>query len=131
MKYVQRDYVGKNVNFDQLQTLIANFFREEGFRVQCGKHPRGLLVQAKKGGIFRTILAENRSYTITIDGSHASFKIRMGIADWLTNLEPKALDPIFETPMISFTETPEALWTYELEHHFWHYVETQIDLGIQ
>lgn len=131
MKYAQRDYVGKKVNLDKLQTLIGNFFREEGFRVQCGKHPKGFLVQAKKGGVFRTLLSANRSYTILIEGHASNFKIRMGVADWLSDLGTASMEPLFESPMIAFGETPEALWSYELEHQLWHYVETQVDLGLQ
>ena len=131
MKFAQRDYLGKRVNLDQLQGLIESFFGEEGFRTQSLKHPQGYIVQAKKGGIFRTILAANRAYTIIIEGSPSNFKIRIGVADWLKGLKNEVTEPFFTNPMMAYLEIPEALWSYELEHQMWHYIETQVDLGIQ
>ena len=131
MKYAQRDYVGKNANLDKLETLVEDFFKEEGFRLQSSKHPNGYIIQAKKGGIFRTLLAGDRAYTILIEGSSSNFKIKVGVGEWLKNLGMAALESFFLTPLLAFVEVPEALWSYEIEHHLWHYIETQIELGIQ
>ncbi len=131
MKYAQRDYVGKNVNLDKLEALIEEFFKEEGFRLQSSKHPNGYLIQAKKGGIFRTLLAGDRAYTILVEGTSSNFKIKVGVGEWLKNLGLAALESFFLTPLLAFVEVPEALWSYEIEHHLWHYIETQIELGIQ
>lgn len=131
MRYAQRDYVGKNANLDKLEDLIEDFFKEEGFKIQSSKHPNGQLIQAKKGGIFRTLLAGDRAYTILIEGPSSNFKIKVGIGDWLKNLGVAGLESFFLTPLLAFVEVPEALWSYEIEHHLWHYIETQIELGIQ
>ena len=131
MKYAQRDYVGKNVNLDKLEALIEEFFKEEGFRLQSSKHPNGYLIQAKKGGIFRTLLAGDRAYTILVEGTSSNFKIKVGVGEWLKNLGLAALESFFLTPLLAFVAVPEALWSYEIEHHLWHYIETQIELGIQ
>ncbi len=131
MRYAQRDFVGKNTNLDKLQGLIQEFFREEGFRLQSSKHPNGYLIQAKKGGIFRTLLAASRAYTVIIEGDPSNFKIKIGIGEWLKDLGVASLESFFLTPLLAFVEVPEALWSYEIEHHLWHYVETEIELGIQ
>lgn len=131
MRYAQRDFVGKNTNLDKLQNLIQEFFREEGFRLQSSKHPNGYLMQAKKGGIFRTLLAANRAYTVIIEGEPSNFKIKIGIGEWLKDLGIASLESFFLTPLLAFVEVPEALWSYEIEHHLWHYIETEIELGIQ
>ncbi len=131
MKFAQRDYVGKDVNIDKLEGLIEEFFREEGFKIQSSKHPNGYLIQAKKGGIFRTLLAAKRAYTIIIEGQSSNFKIKVGVGEWLKDLGVAALETFFLTPLLAFIEIPEALWSYEIEHHLWHYIETQVELGIQ
>ena len=131
MRYAQRDFVGKDTDLDKLRDLVEEFFKEEGFRLQSSKHPNGYLIQAKKGGIFRTLLASDRAYTIVIEGTSSNFKVKIGIGDWLKDLSIAALESFFLTPLLSFIEIPEALWSYEIEHHLWHYIETQIELGIQ
>ena len=78
MKYAQRDYVGKNANLDKLETLVEDFFKEEGFRLQSSKHPNGYIIQAKKGGIFRTLLAGDRAYFMS-GNCHIEFK---GFSDY-------------------------------------------------
>ncbi len=131
MRYAQRDFVGKNTNLDKLQNLIQDFFKEEGFKLQSSKHPNGYLIQAKKGGIFRTLLAANRAYTVIIEGEPSNFKIKIGVGEWLKDLGVASLESFFLSPLLAFVEVPEALWSYEIEHHLWHYVETEIELGIQ
>lgn len=131
MRYAQRDFVGKDTDLDKLRNLVEQFFKEEGFRLQSSKHPNGYLIQAKKGGIFRTLLASDRAYTIVIDGNSSNFKVKIGVGDWLKNLGIAALETFFVTPLLSFVEIPEALWSYEIEHHLWRYIETEIELGIQ
>lgn len=131
MRYAQRDFIGKETNLDKLVDLIQEFFKEEGFRLQMSKHPNGYIIQSKKGGIFRTLLASNRAYTILVEGTSSNFKIKIGIGEWLKNLGVAAAETFFLTPLVAFVEIPEALWSYEIEHHLWHYIETQIDLGIQ
>jgi hypothetical protein len=42
-----------------------------------------------------------------------------------------ALESLFLSPIIAFVEVPEALWSFEIEHQLWHFLENQIQLGIQ
>ncbi|AKA49066.1 hypothetical protein IX51_08095 [uncultured archaeon] len=131
MKSAIREFQAKDVNLDTLSELIVDFFKEEGFRTQTSKHPHGTLIQARKGGVMRTLLAMDRALTVVIQGDHNDFKIRIGVGKWLKNLGVASIEAFFLSPMVAFIEVPEALWSYEIEHHLWHYIETQIDLGIQ
>ena len=131
MKNAMREYVGKNVDLDKLTDLVLDFFREEGFRTQHSKHPKGTLIQARKGGVFRALLAMDRSFTVIIEGIPSNFKVKIGVGKWLQDLGAAAIESFFISPLVAFVEVPEALWSYEIEHHLWHYIETQIDLGIQ
>lgn len=131
MKSAIREFQGKDVNLDDLSELVIDFFKEEGFRTQQAKHPHGILIQARKGGVMRTLLAMDRALTVVIQGDNNDFKIRIGVGKWLKNLGVAAIEAFFLSPLVAFIEVPEALWTYEIEHQLWHYVETQIELGIQ
>ena len=131
MKYAMREYVGKNVNISKLADAIEDFFKEEYFKTQILHLPRGAFVQARKGGIFRSLLAKEGAFTITIDGTPVAFKIRIGVSKWCNSPDESSVDPIFSKPMLEYEDIPESLWSYEIEHHLWHYVETQVELGIQ
>jgi len=128
MIYVQRDYFSMNLSPDDLSREISEFFKEEGFKTQCYKSVSGTVVQAQKGGIFRTILRKNRAYTILVISNGIETTIRLGISRWIETPDNKNTDPLFKKPHISFVEIPEALWTFYLEHEFWHFIETQNEL---
>ncbi len=131
MKTTSREYSGKNVDLKKLNSLILQFFKEENFQVQNTTHPRGFLIQARKGGILRTLLAMDRAFTLIIEGEPSDFRIKIGVGEWLKDLGMASIEGFFISPMLAFVEIPEALWSYEIEHQLWHYVENQIDLGIQ
>ncbi len=131
MKYAIREYKGKNVDIAKLAKAIEDYFKEENFVTQSSQHPNGYLIQAKKGGIFRTILGMDRAFTIIISGSPSDFRIQIGIGKWLQDLGVAAIEAFFITPVVAFIEVPESLWSFELEHELWQFIETQINLGIQ
>lgn len=99
--------------------------------MQTAKGSKGYVVQARKGGFFRTILAMNRAFTAVIDGDKDDFTVKLGVAEWLADLGMAAIESLLLSPAIAFIEVPEALWTFEIEHQLWHFLENQIQLGIQ
>ncbi len=130
MKQAIREYTGKNIEIEKLGELIKSFFMEEGFVTQSANTPRGYLLQARKGGFFRTILAMDRGFTVTIEGTSGDFKVKLGVTKWLKDLGIAAVEALFLTPLVLFIEVPEALWAFELEHKVWHYIEDQIEPSI-
>ncbi len=131
MKYTLREYSGKSVDLDKVSKLIGQFFREEGFKVQEATGSKGYLVQAQKGGFFRTLLAMDRAFTALVQGDKNDFSVKLGVAGWLSDLSMAAIESLFLSPLIAFIEVPESLWTFEIEHQLWHFLENQIQLGIQ
>ena len=129
MKEIIREFQGKNVDPKKVADITSQFFTEEGFKVQSASHPKGIIVQATKGGFLRTLLAMDRAFTIVIEGDLSDFKIRLGVGKWLKDLGIAALEAFFLTPLAAFIEVPEALWSYEIEHQYWHFIENQIELG--
>ncbi|MGC8608995.1 MAG: hypothetical protein ACP5UV_03885 [Thermoplasmata archaeon] len=131
MKYATREYQGKNVDPKKLSEAIENYFKEENFITQSAVHPNGYLIQVKKGGIFRTILGMDRAFTIIITGDASNLKVQVGITKWLQNLGVAAIESILLSPLVAFIEVPESLWSFELEHQLWQFVENQVNLGLQ
>ena len=131
MRYTTREYNGKNVDLQKVSDLIEQFFKEEGFIVQAAKGSKGYVVQARKGGFFRTLLAMNRAFTAVIVGDKDNFTVKLGVAEWLADLGMAAVESLFLSPIIAFVEVPEALWSFEIEHQLWHFLDNQIQLGIQ
>ena len=131
MRYATREDNGKNIELQKVSDLIEQFFKEEGFKVQAAKGSKGYIVQARKGGFFRTLLAMNRAFTAVIEGDKDDFTVRLGVAEWLADLGMAAVESLFLSPLIAFVEVPEALWSFEIEHQLWHFLENQIQLGIQ
>ncbi|MCL4314769.1 MAG: hypothetical protein M1454_03490 [Candidatus Thermoplasmatota archaeon] len=129
MKQIVREYQGKNVDPKKVAELIKSFFAEENFKVQDTEHPKGFLIQATKGGFLRTLLSMDRAFTITVSGDASDFKVALGVGKWIQNLGVAAAEAFFITPVVAFVEVPEALWSYEIEHQLWHYLENQIELG--
>ncbi len=131
MKYASREYHEKNVELEKVASLVKQFFQEEGFTVQDARNGKCELIQAKKGGFFRTILAMNRAFSIFIRGDSVYFTVYMGVSEWLQTLDPDSVDHFLHSPNHVYDEVPETLWAYELEHQLWHFLENQIGLGIQ
>ncbi|MCL5437965.1 MAG: hypothetical protein M1148_02055 [Candidatus Thermoplasmatota archaeon] len=127
MKQAMREYTGKNIEIDKLGEMIKNYFMEEGFITQSSNTPKGYLLQARKGGFFRTILAMDRAFSVTIQGNSSDFTVKIGVSKWLKDMGVAALEAFFLSPLVVFIEVPEALWSFELEHKLWHYIEDQIE----
>ncbi|MEM0139358.1 MAG: hypothetical protein QXZ44_01905 [Ferroplasma sp.] len=131
MKTKDREYSGKNINLDKLASITEQYFQNEKFKTQLGKHPNGTLIQATKEGLLRSIAGMDRAYTITISGTPDEAKISIGMGKWLQDLGVAAIESFLITPELAFLEVPESMWGFEIEDKFWKYIENQINLGIQ
>jgi len=129
MKSAIREYDGKNIDPKKLGQKLEEYFKEEGYKTQVGEHPLGIVVQAQKGGILRTLLAADRALTITITGDPSKVTVRMGVGKWLQDLGVAALEGFLLTPLLFFVDIPESLWSFEIERQVWNYIESLIGMG--
>ncbi|MFP3220197.1 MAG: hypothetical protein RXR41_03510 [Candidatus Marsarchaeota archaeon] len=129
MKSAIREYEGKNIDIKKLGQKLEEYFKEEGYKTQLAEHPQGIVIQAQKGGILRTLLAADRALTITITGDPNKVVVRMGVAKWLQNLGVAAIEGLILTPLLFFVEVPESLWSFEIERQVWNYIESLLNLG--
>jgi len=130
MKSAIREYDGKNIDLSRLADKVQEFFDKQKFKVQRASHPKGIVIQAQKSGIIRTIFAADQAITVTITGDPDHVVVRMGVAKWLQDLGVAAIEAIILTPLLLFIEVPESLWVFETERELWKYLEEQINLGL-
>jgi hypothetical protein len=131
MKTRTKEFNGKNIDLDKLSSVVEQYFANEKFKTQLGKHPNGTLIQATKEGLLRSIAGMDRAYSITVSGTPDDAKISIGMGKWLQDLGVAAIESFLLTPELAFFEVPESLWSFEIEDKFWKYIENQINLGIQ
>ena len=130
VRSVTRGYVGKGCNLELLADSIEEHFQIEKYETQSTNSDGGWVIQARKGGIFRDILAADRAFTVTVAGEPNSFKVSFGIGKWTQNIGMAALEGIALWPVLFFVEVPISFWSYEIEREFWNYVEQKVELKV-
>jgi hypothetical protein len=131
MRSVTRDYVGKGCNLDLLSDSIVEYYDTKKYQTQSSKNESGgWLVQAKREGFFRELLAADRAFTITVVGEPNNFKVSFGIGKWIQNIGVALLEGVLLWPAIFFAEVPISLWSYEIEREFWAFVENQVEMKV-
>ena len=130
MRSVTRDYVGKGCNLELLADSIEEDFQTKKYRTQSTSKENGWIVQAKKEGFLREMLAADRAFTITVVGEPNNFKISFGVGKWVQNLGMAVLEGVLVWPVIFFVEVPISLWSYEIEREFWTFVEKEVELRV-
>jgi hypothetical protein len=130
MRCTKRIYLNKKGDVQKLGNLVLSFFKEEGFLTQRFNATHSVIIQAKKGGIMRTLLSMDRSITIVLYGDPNNIEVIMGIKEWMDENGAAVLKNAINSPMTFFDETPESIWAYEIEHHLWNHLETNMEIGL-
>lgn len=108
-------FQGKNRDLDQLASQIEAQLQSEGYATQHTTIPLGRVIQARKSGVLREIIAADRAFTIMISGSPDDFAIRIGIGKWIANVAVTAAEAIFLSYLFLVVDVPEMLWTRFVE----------------
>jgi len=130
LRVASREYVGKGCNLDLLSDSIEEDFQVQRYETQSSKRPDGWIIQAKKAGIVRDLLASDRAFTVTVAGDPNNFKVSFGIGKWTQNLGMALLEGIALAPVVFFLEVPLSLWSFEIEREFWNFIEKQVELKV-
>jgi hypothetical protein len=130
MKVASRVYVTKNCNLEHLADSIEERFSTQGYETQSTKTDQGWVVQARKKGMLRDILAADRAFTVAISGTPNNFIVSFGIGKWVQNIGMAAIEGFFIYPLIFFVEIPVSLWSFRIENQFWRYAESQVELRV-
>lgn len=130
MPSTTRKYIGRNCNLELLSDAIEEYFQTRGYQTQSEKAGDKYVVQARKEGTLRTVVAADRSFTLVVEGGPNSFAVSFGIGKWLQNLSVAVLEGIALGPALFVAEVPISMWDYEIEREFWNFVEQQVELKV-
>ena len=75
----------KNIDLEKLTHKIADWFYADGFpevRKEISSDKTQYLVQARKGGVLRTLTSTRKALTVVIEGSPDNFHIKVGTGEW-------------------------------------------------
>jgi hypothetical protein len=112
----EEHFEGKGTDLSALQSHIEEYLKNDGFTVQSSpSSDQGTVIQAKKGGFLREVVAADRAFTITITGSSADFKVRFGVGKWLEHLGVAAIETLLLSELFLVVDVADSLWSIEVE----------------
>ena len=105
------------VDLEKLSGKIESYLKEDKWNVQVGKaENEGKIIQARKSGILRDIIAADRSLTIMLSKTPKGIKVEMGVGKWIQNLAVTAVETVLLTGIFLVVDIPEMLWNAEIEN---------------
>ena len=109
-------FEAKGTDLGALASHIEEYLKSNGFTVQTSPpSDQGAVIQAKKSGFLREVVAAERAFTITISGSSNDFTVRFGIGKWLQNLGVAALETLLLSDLFLVIDVADSLWSLEVE----------------
>lgn len=110
-------YEGKGTEISALRSHIEDYLKKDGFTIQTSQaSDQGTVIQAKKGGFLREIVAADRALTITVTGSPNDFTVRYGIGKWLEHLGVAAIETLLLSELFLVVDVADSLWNLEIEN---------------
>jgi hypothetical protein len=109
-------FEGKGTNLTALEVHLTQYLKDDGFTVLTappGDH--GTVIQARKGGFLRDVVAADRAFNITITGDSNDFTVRFGIGKWLQNLGVAAVETLLVSELFLPIDVADSLWSLEVE----------------
>jgi hypothetical protein len=109
-------FQGKSTNLTDLELHITQYLENDGFTVQTAPpSDQGTVMQAKKAGFLRDIVAADRAFTITVTGTSSDFTVRFGVGTWLKNLGVAAVETLLISELFLPIDVVDSLWSLEVE----------------
>jgi hypothetical protein len=112
----EEHFEGKGTDITALQSHIEGYLKADGFTVQTSApSDQGVVIQAKKGGFLRGVVAADRAMTVTISGSPDDFTVRFGIGKWLEHLGVAVIETLLISELFLVVDVVDAAWNLEIE----------------
>jgi len=109
-------FQGKGTDLSALQSHIEEYLKTDGFTVQTSApSAHGVVIQARKGGFLRGVIAADRAMTIMIAGSPDDFTVRIGIGKWAEHLAVTAIETLLISSLFLVVDVAEIAWNFEIE----------------
>jgi hypothetical protein len=112
----EEHFEGKGTDLSALQSHIEQYLKSDGFTVQTST-PSGevAVIQAKKGGFMREVVAADRAFTIAIKGTSNDFTVHFGIGKWLEHLGVAAVETLLISELFLVVDVADSMWNIEIE----------------
>ncbi len=112
----EEQFQGKGTDLSALQSHVEEYLKSDGFTVQSSApSAEGVVIQAKKGGFLRGVVAADRALTVTIAGSPADFTVRIGIGKWLEHIGTAAIETLLISGLFLVVDVADVAWNFEIE----------------
>ncbi|HTB09293.1 MAG TPA: hypothetical protein VK704_05705 [Acidimicrobiales bacterium] len=112
----EEHFVGKGTDLSALASHIEEYLKTNGYTVQSAPPSEaGSVIQAHKGGFWRTAVAADRALTITIQGNSADYTVKFGIGKWLEHLGVAAVETLLLSEIFLVVDVADSLWSLEVE----------------
>jgi hypothetical protein len=109
-------FQGKGKDPSAVQSHIEGYLKNDGFTLQTSSpSAQGVVIQAKKGGFLRGVVAADRAMTITITGSPDDFTVHVGIGKWLEHLGVAVIETLLISDLFLVVDVAESAWNLEIE----------------
>lgn len=120
-------YEGKNVNLKTFSNGIEKWFKERNFATQSMQAENKWLVQARKQGVWRTVSASARAFSIFIEGTPNDFSVKIGTGKWINNATSLAVITILSgTVLLPFCGIATA-WSKKIKSDLKAFIDLTID----
>lgn len=120
-------FQGKRTELSSLADRIETQLTADGFRVTTSPQSvHGIVLQARKGGFLRGIVAADRALTIMISGDPEDFTVRVGIGKWLEHLAVMAVETLLISDLFLLVDVAETAWNIEIEDKLAKQIESMV-----
>ena len=110
-------FTGKETDLGGLASHVEEYLKKDGFTVATSApSDQGTVIQARKSGFLREVVAADRAMTITIAGSPSDFTVRVGIGKWLEHLGVAAIETLLVSDLFLVVDVADAAWNLEIEN---------------
>jgi len=112
----EEHFVGKGTDLKALESHVEDYLKTNGFTVQTSPpSDEGTVIQARKSGILREIVAADRALSISIKGNSSDFTVRFGIGKWIEHLGVAAIETLLLSELFLVVDVADSLWSVEIE----------------
>jgi hypothetical protein len=123
-------YQGRNTNLNALGDSIAQYLRDDGFKVQIPRPSQGgTLIQAQKGGFLRELITAERALNILIQGEPNNFTVRVGIGKWVQNIAVATVETLLISELFLPLDVGEMAWNVEVERKVLRKIDELVAMG--
>jgi len=120
-------YFPKQVDLNYVVNSLMGQLSSEGYKVQSNVGQNMAVVQAKKEGILRTLVAANRAFTFTFNNTINGLQVKIGMGAWVENLAATAVETIVLSPLFLLVDVPEMLYNEHIEGKFSKIIENVVN----